>query len=86
MIRGENYFRGGKTSSIYEEGAVNNIALFYDSITKRDFSNPTVAPSVQSNRITILGRKSAYNNRIVTWDEILKDDERLSPDLAGLKD
>jgi predicted dehydrogenase len=86
MIRGENYYRGGRTSTIYEEGAVNNIASFYDRVTKRDFSNLTVEPSVQSNRITILGRKAAYENRIVTWGEILKNDERFTPNLAGLKD
>ena len=86
LIRGENFYRGGKTPNIYEEGAVNNIATFYDSITKGEFGNPTVAPSVQSNRVTILGRKASYENRIVTWDEILKDEERFAPDLAGLKD
>jgi predicted dehydrogenase len=86
LIRGENFYRGGKTPAIYEEGAVNNIATFYESVTKGDFSNPTVEPSVQSNRITILGRKASYENRIVRWDEILRDDERLSPDLSGLKD
>jgi len=86
IIRGDNFFRGGKTPNIYEEGAVNNIATFYDSITKGEFSNSTVGPSVQSNRLTILGRKAAYENRIVTWDEIMKDESRLAPELAGLKD
>ncbi len=86
LIRGENFWRGGKTPTIYEEGAVNNIAAFYDNITKGDFGNSTVEPSVQSNRITILGRKASYENRIVTWEEIMKDDERLTPVLAGLKD
>jgi hypothetical protein len=33
-----------------------------------------------------LGRKSAYENRIVTWEDLLKDGERLVPDLKGLKD
>lgn len=28
LIRGENFFRGGKTTEIYEEGTVNNIAAF----------------------------------------------------------
>jgi myo-inositol 2-dehydrogenase/D-chiro-inositol 1-dehydrogenase len=86
VIRGENFYRGGKTPDIYEEGAVNNIATFYDSITKGEHGNPTVAPSVLSNRVTILGRKAAYENRTVTWDEILKNDERFAPELAGLKD
>jgi hypothetical protein len=36
--------------------------------------------------VTILGRTAAYENRVVTWDEIVKSDERLLPDLTGLKD
>jgi myo-inositol 2-dehydrogenase/D-chiro-inositol 1-dehydrogenase len=86
LIRGENFYRGGKTTDIYAEGAVNNIAAFHKSITDGDFANPTVAPSVQSNLITILGRKAAYEKRRVTWDELLRDEERLEPDLEGLKD
>ena len=86
LIRGENYYNGGKTAEIYEAGAVANIASFHRAIAERDFRNPTVAPSVQSNLITILGRKSAYENRIVTWAEIIKDEERLIPELKGLKD
>jgi myo-inositol 2-dehydrogenase/D-chiro-inositol 1-dehydrogenase len=86
LIRGENYYNGGKTPEIYESGAVANIAAFHQAIVEGDFRNPTVAPSVQSNLITILGRKSAYENRIVTWAELLKDGERLVPDLKGLKD
>jgi myo-inositol 2-dehydrogenase/D-chiro-inositol 1-dehydrogenase len=86
LIRGENFFRGGKTAEIYEQGAANNIATFYKNITGGDFGNPTVAPSVQSNLITILGRKSAYENRLVMWDELVKDKEKLIPNLKGLKD
>ena len=86
LIRGENFFRGGKTAEIYEEGVVNNIVTFYKNMTEGDFANPTAVPSVQSNLITILGRKSAYENRLVTWDELVKDKEKLIPNLKGLKD
>jgi myo-inositol 2-dehydrogenase/D-chiro-inositol 1-dehydrogenase len=86
LIRGENYYNGGKTPEIYESGAVANIAAFHKAILARDSGNPTVAPSVQSNLVTILGRKSAYENRLVTWDELMKDGERLVPNLKGLKD
>jgi len=86
VIRGANFFNGGRTAEIYESGAVNNITAFHQSITTGDFANPTVAPSVQSNLITILGRKAAFEKRRVTWAEILKDEERLEPDLAGLKE
>ncbi|HMA54869.1 MAG TPA: Gfo/Idh/MocA family oxidoreductase [Acidobacteriota bacterium] len=86
LIRGENYYNGGKTPEIYESGAVANIAEFRRAIVEGDFRNPTVEPSVQSNLITILGRKSAYENRIVTWPEIVESGERLIADLQGLKD
>ena len=86
LIRGEGYYNGGKTPEIYESGAVANIAAFHKAIVGGDFQNPTVEPSVQSNLITILGRKSAYENRIVTWAELVESGERLIPDLQGLKD
>jgi hypothetical protein len=85
MIRGQNFYRGGATKQIYRDGAFNNVVSFYDAIKKADFTNPTVAPSVQSCIITIMGRKAAYTGNIVTWDEIIKDTERLDGRLAGLK-
>jgi myo-inositol 2-dehydrogenase / D-chiro-inositol 1-dehydrogenase len=86
LIRGENFYRGGDTSAIYQEGAEANIAEFARAIRAGDWSNPTVEPSVRSNLVTILGRKSAVESRSVTWAEIEKDEERLLPDLKGLKD
>jgi predicted dehydrogenase len=86
LIRGKEFWRGGETSSIYEQGAVSNIAAFHDAIQRGDVGNPTVAESVRSNLVTILGRTAAYEGRVVTWDELLKSDERLVPDVKGLKD
>jgi len=53
---------------------------------KGDYSNPTVADSVRSNLVTILGRTAAYEGGVVTWDELMKSGARLVPDLKGLKD
>jgi myo-inositol 2-dehydrogenase / D-chiro-inositol 1-dehydrogenase len=86
LLRGERYYNGGRTPEIYESGAVANIAAFHRAIVEGDFCNPTVEPSVQSNLITILGRKAAYENRLVAWAEIAESGERLIPDLQGLKD
>jgi len=86
LIRGKQFYRGGETPTIYEQGAVSNIAAFHDSIQRRDYSNATVAESVRSNLVTILGRSAAYRGAVVTWEELLSAGERLSPDLAGLKD
>lgn len=86
LIRGKQFYRGGETPGIYQEGAVNNIARFFDSIQKADYTNSTVSESVRSNLVTILGRTAAYTNRVVTWDEMLRSGERLVPDLKGLKE
>jgi myo-inositol 2-dehydrogenase/D-chiro-inositol 1-dehydrogenase len=86
LIRGKQFYRGGQTPTIYEQGAVSNIAAFHDSIQRRDYSNATVAESVRSNLVTILGRSAAYRGAIVTWEELLSGGERLLPDLTGLKD
>jgi myo-inositol 2-dehydrogenase / D-chiro-inositol 1-dehydrogenase len=85
LIRGENFYRGGKTTEIYRQGAAANIAAFHKNIGGGDFSNLTVPPSVQSHLTAIMGRKAASEKRRVGWDEIVKDEERLDPKLEGLK-
>ncbi len=85
LIRGNNFYRGGKSPAIYKDGAVANIATFHKSIQEGDCKNPTVAPSVRSNLCTILGRTAAYRGEIVYWDDLVKSDEKLDPKLDGLK-
>jgi predicted dehydrogenase len=86
MIRGKNFYRGGKNPAIYKEGAKANIAAFYKQITEKGCQNATVAPSVRSNLVTILGRTAAYTGELVTWGKLLKSDERVDGKLKGLKD
>lgn len=73
------------TGPIYQEGAVRNIATFYQSIQRGDFTNPTVAPSVRSNLTTILGRMACYSRSEVTWEQMLKANERWEFPTAGLQ-
>jgi predicted dehydrogenase len=75
----------GKTDDIYLVGVERNMVTFYENITKGDWSNPTVTPSVRSNLTTILGRTAAYTGAEVTWDEILKAGEKWQFDAGGLK-
>jgi predicted dehydrogenase len=86
LVRGKQFYRGGETPTIYEQGAVSNIAAFHDAIQQETFSNPTVAESVRSNLVTILGRTAAYTGSVVTWEELQRSEHRLMPDLKGLKD
>ncbi len=84
-IRGKLPYRGGKMTSLYQDGAIANIATFHDSITRGDWSNPTVAASVRSNLTTILGRTAAWRSARVTWDEMMSANEELAADLSGLR-
>lgn len=84
-IQGNNPYKGGSTSGLGVTGVEKNIADFYDNITKGRFANTTVAASVRSNLTTILGRIAAYNRREVSWDEMLKANEKIDGKLAGLK-
>lgn len=86
MVRGPKMYRGGKTSGIYLDGVKTNIAAFHRNITTGDWTNPTVAPSVQSNLITILARNAAYSGDVLTWEKLLASTERLeSAAVKGLK-
>lgn len=73
------------TGPIYQEGTVRNIAAFYESIQRGDFINPTVAPSVRSNLTTILGRMAAYSRSEVTWDQMMKANEKWEFPTTGLQ-
>jgi predicted dehydrogenase len=84
-IRGQLPYRGGTVDNLYLNGGVRNIAAFHDSITRGDWSNPTVAPSVRSNLTTILGRTAAWRREWVSWDEMMEAGEELAYDLTGLR-
>ena len=72
MVRArDDIYNGGKASNIYSEGVTNNAKTFYNSITKGDYTNPTVTPSVRSNLTTILGRTAAYKNGRDDVEQIL---------------
>jgi predicted dehydrogenase len=81
----DDAYNGGSTRNIYQDGAVNNIAAFHQAISRGDYSNATVPSSVRSNLTTILGRTAAYQRREVTWDEMIRANEKWEADLKGLK-
>lgn len=82
---GDRPYDGGDVADLYRAGAVRNIAAFHGNITKGDFSNPTVEPSVNSTLATILGREAARRRTRLTMDEIIKENKRIEVDLSGLK-
>lgn len=81
----EDGYNGGKMTNLYTEGAVNNIATFRDLIRKGDHRNLTVPESVRSNLTCILGRTAAYQGTEVTWNGVMKANEKWEANLKGLK-
>ena len=71
---------GGKTNTIYQDGAVNNIRDFHASIVDGKPIN-IVEDGVMSALSAILGRKAAYEQRMVTWEEMMADTTPLETNL-----
>lgn len=84
-IRGTKPYEGGSTGNLYLTGTVTNIEEFYECVTRGDAANRTVAESVRSNLMAILGREAGYRGGEVTWEELLATGKRLELDTRGLK-
>ncbi len=76
---------GGLTSTIYRDGALNNIRDFCASIAKGAPLNNAVE-CANSTMTSILGRMAAYSGKTVTWDEMIAANEKLDPKLELPKD
>ncbi len=74
-ITGKNAWMGAEKDDTFRGGAIDNVKAFIASI--RD-SKPiyNFEPSVESNLTAILGRTAAYKGAEVTWDEMLKANEK----------
>jgi len=85
-FKSTEFSSSGDVGNLYTTGAAANIASFHNNITKGEFSNPTVAESVRSNLTAILGRTAAYQKgAVVTWQDMMRKQEKLGADLKGLK-
>lgn len=80
----KNVFRG-KTDGLYKEGSVQQVRIFRESILAGKVENPTVPNAVETNLLCLFAKFAAEQKRTVTWEELLKDSTRATPDLAGLK-
>lgn len=73
-------WKGGATSQIYRQGAVNNIKDFHAGILSGAPLN-TGEEGALSTLTSILGRTAAYERRLVTWDEMMAANVKLDPQL-----
>ena len=74
-VTGENAWNGAEKDLTFRNGTINNIKAFVESIrTGKPVNN--AEDSVVSNLTAILGRTAAYQQRIVTWDEMMRSNEK----------
>jgi predicted dehydrogenase len=79
-ITGENAWLGAERDDTFRSGAINNAKAFIQAIREGKPVN-NVEESVNSNLTAILGRTAAYQQRVVTWDEMMKSTEKWQANL-----
>jgi myo-inositol 2-dehydrogenase / D-chiro-inositol 1-dehydrogenase len=81
VITGDNPWKGAERDDTGREGTILNIRKFVDSLRSGQWVN-NVPESVDSNLTAILGRMAAYRQTMVTWDEMMRSNEKLEANLA----
>jgi myo-inositol 2-dehydrogenase / D-chiro-inositol 1-dehydrogenase len=79
-ITGENKWMGSEKDDTFRQGAINNVKAFIESIRTGKLLNNS-EQAVDSNLTAILGRTAAYQQRVVTWDEMMQSNEKFEAPL-----
>ena len=79
------HFGGGEVVSLYDQGAIRNIATFHQNILEKRCDNPTVQQAVDDALTAVLGREAATRGTCVTMDELIKENKELPFDISSLK-
>ncbi|MCL5744742.1 MAG: Gfo/Idh/MocA family oxidoreductase, partial [Acidobacteria bacterium] len=79
-MTGDVRWEGSQKDDTFTGGAVQNAKNFIESVRTGKLLN-NVPESVNSNLTSILGRMAAYRNTVVTWDEMMRSNEKLEANL-----
>jgi predicted dehydrogenase len=88
---GRSFIRGGpghmakEVVSLYDQGAIRNIAAFHQAVCDGVCGNETVQRSVDCTLTCILGREAGERGKPMTMDELIRENRRLTVDLSGLQ-
>jgi len=81
---GPKQFGGGTVESLYDQGAIRNIATFYQNVVAGNCANPTAQQAGNDALTAILGREAAARATELTMDDLIKENRALEFDLTGL--
>lgn len=79
-ITGDTKWNGAEKDDTFREGAINNVKAFVESIRTGKYVN-NAEQAAESTLTSILGRMAAYRERTVTWDEMMRSNEKLDAKL-----
>jgi predicted dehydrogenase len=82
VITGDKEWPGGSTEGIYSDGTINNIKDFHASVINGNPLYDTLEESARSNLSAILGRMAAKQNRVVTWEEMIRSEDTMESNLS----
>ena len=91
FIKGKNSFSGDrfmqkKIRGIYNLGIANNWKTMHDNITKGDYAQETVQPSLDCHYLALLAREAcSRQGEVVTFDEVVNSKKAIQFDRTGLK-
>jgi predicted dehydrogenase len=79
-ISGDNPWHGTDKDDTFRQGAVANVKNFVDAIKAGRVLN-NVKDSVDSTLTAILGRMAAYEQNLITWEDMMKRNEKIDAKL-----
>ena len=79
-VAGQNAWIGAEKDDTFRQGAINNVKAFIESIRTGKLLN-NAGQAVESTLTAILGRMAAYQQRMVTWDEMMRSSEKWEAEL-----
>jgi myo-inositol 2-dehydrogenase/D-chiro-inositol 1-dehydrogenase len=79
-ITGDHPWKGSERDDTFRQGAITNVKNFVESIRSGKFLD-NAEESVQSTLTAVLGRMASYQERAVTWDEMMRSKQKLSANL-----
>lgn len=82
-ITGTKPWKGPDKDDTFRGGAIDNIRVFLDAVRAGRILN-NAEESIRSNLTSILGRMAAYKHGTVSWDEMMRSNEKIDGRLAGI--
>jgi hypothetical protein len=90
--RGKSHVRGGPmhvgprpVESLYDRGAIRNIATFYRNIVEDQPDSSTAQQAGDDALTAVLGREACRREMPLTMEELIAENKKLGFDLTGLK-